>query len=136
VRYEVGDRAALSLDHSVPCPCGRTLPHLESIEGRADDVLYTRDGRPVGRLDPVFKAAAGIREAQIVQETLDRVRVRLVPSSAYRAAHGGAIARELRLRMGAVEVIIEEVETIARSANGKFRAVVSQLPPHLRVPDR
>ncbi len=127
VRYQVGDRAALHQE-TAACACGRTLPRLAYVEGRTDDVLYTRDGRPVGRLDPIFKTAVPIQEAQIVQETLDRVRVRLVPSATYRAAHGRAIADELRMRMGAVEVVLEEVAAIPRTANGKFQAVISLLP--------
>jgi phenylacetate-CoA ligase len=131
VRYQVGDRAALHPDTG-PCACGRTLPRLAYVEGRTDDVLYTRDGRSVGRLDPIFKAAVPIQEAQIVQETLDRVRVRLVPGPSYQAAHGRAIAEELRMRMGTVEVLLEEVAAIPRTANGKFQAVVSLLPPDQR----
>ncbi len=131
IRYQVGDRASL-LPDSGPCACGRTLPRLAHVEGRIDDVLYTRDGRPVGRLDPIFKATAPIREAQIVQESLDRVRVRLVPAPAYRPVHGSAIAEELRMRMGSVEVVVEEVAAIPRAAGGKFRAVISQLPPDQR----
>ena len=52
-----------------------------SLAGRIDEVIYTMDGRAMGRLDPVFKARLPIREAQIVQETLDRVRVRLCPGA-------------------------------------------------------
>ena len=54
-----------------------------------DDVLYTRDGRRVGRLDPVFKDRVAIREAQVIQDALDVVRVRYVP------ADGCSDAREL-----------------------------------------
>lgn len=131
IRYRVGDRATPDPSDE-RCACGRGLPRLLSIEGRSDDVLYTRDGRPVGRLDPVFKAAGSIAEAQIVQETVDRIRVRLVPTTGFRAAHGQAIAAELRGRMGPIEVVLEEVAEIPRSANGKFRAVISQLPPDQR----
>jgi phenylacetate-CoA ligase len=50
------------------------------VEGRSDDIVWTRDGRPVGRLDPVFKSNIGIREAQIIQETLEQVRVKVMPA--------------------------------------------------------
>jgi phenylacetate-CoA ligase len=133
IRYRVGDRATLD-PGTEACACGRGLPRLQSVEGRSDDVLYTRDGRPVGRLDPVFKAAGTIAEAQIVQETMDRIRVRLVPTPAYRAADGRSVADEIRRRMGPVEVVVEEVSMIPRSSNGKFRAVVSQLTSDQRPP--
>jgi phenylacetate-CoA ligase len=126
IRYRVGDRGALAADRS--CACGRTLPVLASVEGRTDDVLYTRDGRRIGRLDPVFKANLPMIEAQIVQERLDRVRVRYVPAPGYSASAGSSLADRLRDRMGDVEVVLEEVERIPRTSRGKFRAVVCELP--------
>ncbi len=82
VRYRTGDRVVQSASpHS--CPCGRRLPLLAAIEGRSDDVLWTIEGRPVGRLDPVFKADLPLRQAQVVQETLSRFRVRCVPDHGF-----------------------------------------------------
>jgi len=132
VRYRVGDRAAWDSDSS-PCECGRTLPRIARLEGRADDTLFTRDGRAVGRLDPVFKSRAPVREAQIVQEALDRVRVRLVPADGYTSADGAAIASRIRERLGDIDVTIDEVAAIPRTSNGKLRAVVCQLPESERA---
>jgi phenylacetate-CoA ligase len=127
IRYRVGDRGAMPpVQHS--CDCGRRLPRLGSIEGRADDVLHTIDGRQVGRLDPVFKGGLAIREAQIVQEALDRVRLRFVPAAQYTAEDGEALVRRIRERMGSIEVILEAVGEIPRTANGKFRSVICNLP--------
>jgi phenylacetate-CoA ligase len=129
VRYRVGDRGAIAAD-DLACRCGRTLPILASMEGRVDDVLYTRDGRRIGRLDPVFKTNLPVREAQIIQETLDRVRVRYVPASGFTPDAGHSIVERLQARMGLVQVVLEEVGEIPRSANGKFRAVISHIPTH------
>jgi phenylacetate-coenzyme A ligase PaaK-like adenylate-forming protein len=126
IRYRVGDRGALLEDEHV-CGCGRTLPALAYVEGRVDDVLYTRHGRPVGRLDPVFKARLAIREAQLIQETLDVVRVRYVPADGFGKADARSIIAGLRARIGSVDVIMEEVDAIPRTAGGKFRAVVSKV---------
>jgi phenylacetate-CoA ligase len=131
VRYRIGDRGALA-DESQTCACGRTLPQLKSLEGRSDDVLYSPDGRRVGRLDTVFKADFPIREAQIVQERLDAVRVRVVPAAGYDAAAAAAIRRAVGDRMGEVDVRIEEVSTIERTDRGKFRAVICMLPAEVR----
>lgn len=132
VRYRVGDRAALD-PSDAPCPCGRTLPRLARIEGRADDVLYTRDGRAVGRMDPVFKSRLPVHEAQIIQEALDRVRVRYVPAAGFTPADGEAIAARIRDRMGDVDVVLEPVSAIPRTSNGKLRAVVCALSPDERA---
>jgi phenylacetate-CoA ligase len=130
VRYRVGDRGALRLGS--PCACGRRLPALASVEGRVDDMLFTRDGRPVGRLDPVFKAALPLVEAQIVQERLDRVRVRYVPAPTFTPDAERSLVSRLRDRMGDVEVVLEEVESVPRTPQGKFRAVVCALPQEQR----
>jgi len=135
IRYRVGDRAAETADDR-PCPCGRTLPRLAYVEGRSDDVLYTRDGRRVGRLDPVFKGGLPVREAQIVQESFETVRVRYVPGPGFTRHHARSLVMRLRDRMGPVEVTLEALDTIPRTQNGKFRAVVCNIPSRRRaIPD-
>ena len=125
VRYDTGDRARLAAGG---CSCGRSLPVLAAIEGRADDVLVTPDGRTIGRLDPVFKADLPIREAQIIQEDWNALRVLFVPSAGYTPRDGDELVRRIGDRVGdRMGVTLESVEAIPRSANGKFRAVVSRL---------
>lgn len=126
IRYRTGDRGALSAQDA-KCECGRTLSMLECVEGRSDDVLYTVDGRRIGRLDPVFKAHLPVTEAQIIQESLHRVRVRYVPADDFTPEAGESIIARLRERMGPVEVSLEAVDQIPREPNGKFRAVVCNL---------
>jgi phenylacetate-CoA ligase len=131
VRYRVGDRGAMG-DASADCSCGRSLPLLGSVEGRIDDVLYTTDGRRVGRLDPVFKSRLPIREAQIIQEALDRVRLRYVPAPDFTLDAVRSIVEQLRMRMGSIEVSLEQMTELPRGANGKLRAVICNLPPEER----
>ena len=88
-------------------------------------------GRRVGRLDPVFKADLAIREAQIVQETRDRVRVLIVPAEGYGEDDARTVRQGLRERLGdSVAVTVETVPEIPRGAGGKFRGVVSRLGAH------
>jgi len=126
IRYRTGDCGTLTGEPK-PCICGRTLPIIESVDGRADDLLYTMDGRRIGRLDPLFKGDLPIREAQIVQEALDCLRVRYVPSPDFKPHHESVITHRVHERMGMVKVVMESMETIPRGANGKFRAVISNL---------
>jgi phenylacetate-CoA ligase len=127
IRYRVGDRGALA-SNAQPCPCGRTLPELACLEGRSDDVLYTRDGRQIGRLDPVFKSGLPLREAQIIQESLDRIRVIYVPAEGFRGeVHRKALIDRVRERLGDVRVELESAPEVPRTSNGKFRAVVCRL---------
>jgi phenylacetate-CoA ligase len=100
---------------------------LLRVEGRNDDILWTRDGRRVGRLDPVFKAGLHIKEAQIVQQSLGRVIVRLVPATGYTEADERLVTAQLKDRLGDIAVDFETLDLIPREPNGKFRAVVCRL---------
>lgn len=127
IRYETGDRATFKAQS---CDCGRTLPLFQAIEGRVDDVVITRDGRHIGRLDPVFKADLPIREAQIIQEDWDVLRVLYVPAAGYAPDDGTMLVERIQDRTGKdMQVILEEVAEIPRTANGKFRAVISRVNP-------
>ena len=126
IRYRTGDRAARATPGR--CGCARALPCLARIEGRLDDVVITRDGRCIGRLDPVFKDDLPLREAQIIQEELDHLRVLCVPAPGYTPEVGRSLVQRLRDRVGDVRVTIECVDRIPRAANGKFRAVICRLP--------
>jgi phenylacetate-CoA ligase len=128
IRYRIGDRASVERGGDLKnCACGRALPQVASLEGRVDDVLYSRDGRRIGRLDPAFKGTLPIHEAQIIQETLERIRVRYVPAQGFGAKSREQIVRAIRDYVGSVEVILEEVDQIPREPNGKFRAVICKL---------
>ena len=125
IRYQTGDRATRTDE---PCACGRTLPVLKGIDGRVEDVIITRDGRHIGRLDAVFKADPCIREAQIIQEDWDTLRVLYVPAESYTTRDGEIIVQRLHDRVGdGMNVILEAVDEIPRTSNGKFRAIVSRV---------
>ena len=127
IRYRSGDRKAAPAGN-VKCTCGRTLPLFGSVEGRLDDVLYLRDGRQIGRMDPVFKASFPVRESQIIQESLDRLRVRYVPAEGFGNSSSEEIARSIRDFIGPIEIIFEQMDGIPREPNGKFRSVICRLP--------
>lgn len=126
IRYRTGDRGTLSGGLET-CQCGRTLPVIESVDGRTDDLLYTVDGRRIGRLDPIFKGDLPILETQIIQEALDRVRVCYVPAAGYSNYHERLIIERVRSRIGPVSVIMEPLAEVPRGPNGKFRAVICNL---------
>jgi len=126
IRYAVGDRVAIAPPGET-CECGRTLPILLSVEGRSDDVILTPDGRRIGRLDPVFKGDIPMREGQIIQESLELIRVLVVPAREFTEGHERDLIAAVRERVGDLEVQVERVSEIPRSANGKFRAVISKV---------
>jgi phenylacetate-CoA ligase len=125
IRYNVGDRGSIS-PGSENCRCGRGLPEISRIEGRANDVLVAPDGRRVYWLNPVFYGLP-VREAQIIQERIDKLRVRYVPTDDVSPQTERSITERLHARMGTVEILMERVNAIPRGANGKFRAVINNL---------
>ncbi len=129
IRYRVGDSGKLS---TAKCKCGRTLPLVEKIEGRSDDLLYTADGRRVGRLDPIFKGGLPVREAQIIQDSIAGLRVLYVPDANFHRDVLIDLTERIRDRMGDVAVEYEEVREIPRTNRGKFRAVVCNLSAEQR----
>ncbi len=126
IRYEVGDSIALE-PPSTRCGCGRSLPIVRRIEGRTDDLIVTKEGRLIGRLDPVFKADLPIAEAQIIQRDLEEFEIVLVPDPSFGPRHEDELRQRLHARVGAAAVAITRTDRIPRGPNGKFRAVVSEV---------
>ncbi len=125
IRYRTGDAAVLS---GTTCSCGRAGLIVEMIVGRVDDIIATPEGRRVGRLDHVFKDTLHVVEAQIVQDKLDCLRVRIVKRAGFDEAELKLVEKGLRLRLGdAIKLEYEFLDRIPREHNNKFRAVVSKL---------
>jgi phenylacetate-CoA ligase len=136
IRYRVGDRGtpAPSADNGTnACSCGRGLPLMGSIGGRTNDMLLTPDGRQVFWLNPVFYGLQGVRQSQIVQEKIDLLRVLIAPAPGFTPATARTIVERLRQRMGEVHVLVDQVEEVPRTANGKLRAVICNLSPEQRA---
>jgi len=80
IRYEISDMVALDPE---PCPCGRPLRRISSINGRSDDILYLR-GQAGGQVAvhpihfwDVLESCGDIRQYQVVHEP-DGIHLRLV----------------------------------------------------------
>lgn len=125
IRYKTGDKISFSTEDK--CLCGRTMPVIDSIEGRMDDSVITRDGRRIGRLDPVFKADLNILEAQIIQESLMEFTLKLVPGLGFSEKDENYLVDALRERVGDVKVCVDLVDAIPRTKAGKFKAVISKV---------
>lgn len=123
VRYELGDRGKVYTQMG-KCSCGRSLPLSIMVEGRLNDLIITSDGRRIFWLNPIFYGLP-IKEAQIIQESLDCIRVRLVQAQGYNSHHEKSIIQRIKARVGEMKILLEPVDFIPRGPNGKFRAVIS-----------
>ncbi len=127
VRFRLGDVATWA-DPADPCPCGRPLPVLQEVVGRVEDVVVGPDGRQMVRFHGVFVDLPQVHEGQVIQEALDRIRVKVVPAAGWDAVDHQTISERIQQRLGkGVEVEVEVVKEIPRTKAGKFQAVISKL---------
>lgn len=127
VRYRTGDVGVLA---QTSCSCGRGLPVLASVEGRTTDFVTAADGAIVHGLALIYilRDMPGVANFRIVQESLERTRVEVVPLDTLTQAMRVEIESGLRARLGeSVGIEIEECEQIPREKSGKFRYVVSRV---------
>jgi len=126
-RYRTGDWAYPA---RVPgCPCGRAFPTVARIAGREDPVLLTRDGRPIGRLDHIWKGIGHVAAGQVLQEADLTVRLRVVPEPGFSATDRAQLLAQAHDRLGKdLPIVIEELAQLPRTRSGKFQAVVSLVP--------
>jgi phenylacetate-CoA ligase len=127
IRYEIGDLAQWSSNG--PCPCGRSLPRLASVEGRITDFLRLPDGKIVSgpSLALLVGQVVEIRQAQFVQPGPGEIRLDVIPADGY----GPNTVEELQRRLfpylrGQVRFSVRPVERIASEISGKYRFVKTE----------
>lgn len=132
IRYRIGDLAAWAAE---PCPCGReSLPVLSDLLGRQEDTVVAPDGREMVRFHGLFVGLTGVAEGQVVQESLHRFLINIVPTPNRTRDESQTVHKRLIERLGPdIEVEIREVESIPRETNGKFRAVISHVKPRSAI---
>ncbi len=127
IRYRTGDISALE---DAPSLCGRGLPRLRSVEGRRTDFLITPSGKIMHALAVIYilREVPSIKEFQVIQESRDKLLVRIVPNGRFTdAERESVVSRLLHLFERRVNVEIEIVEAILRPASGKHRYVISNV---------
>ena len=79
LNYDLGDWARWIPG---PCPCGRTLPRLELLEGATIEKITFPSGRRVNSSEiySLFLGVPDLWEYQIIRERPDRFRLLLVVS--------------------------------------------------------
>jgi len=125
VRYRTGDVAVLS---DRVCACGRGLPLLEEIQGRTTDFVVAADGTIMHGLAVVYpiRDIPGIEAFKVVQETLLRVVVQIVPGENCGPQVETLIVGGIKARLGQeVDVQVLRVADIPREKSGKYRYVQS-----------
>ena len=136
IRYRTGDRGALEPG---VCGCGRGLPRLRALAGRANDTLLGRDGMRVhgSVFNYLMRDTAGLRAYRIEQSARDRLDVAVVFDGDPPAGFAPALEDIARRYLGdGVRVQLHPVAHIPPEANGKFRHVVCRIREDISWPDR
>jgi phenylacetate-CoA ligase len=132
-RYRTSDVSAILTE---PCSCRRTLRRVRDVTTKAEDIVLTPDGRMISPsiLTHPFKPLVQVLKSQIIQERLDHITVKIVPSSEFSPRDREQLIHELQLRLGSnMSIDIELVSDIERQQSGKYRWVISHVGHEGRV---
>ncbi|MFQ5775733.1 MAG: phenylacetate--CoA ligase family protein [Kiloniellaceae bacterium] len=119
IRYDIGDYA----EAGAACACGRGLPVMTRIAGRARNMLRLPGG---GQLWPrlsetKYNEVAPIRQYQIVQTSLERLEVRLAAERALTEAEEARLREIILGRIGhPFELAFAYRDEIPRGPGGKY----------------
>jgi phenylacetate-CoA ligase len=125
IRYRVGDLIGAARD---TCACGRSLPLLGRIQGRAGEDILLPNGRRVNGLLPyyVFRpyAMSGlVREYQFVQFPGGAIELRILPGDSWTDEASYQVRGQITRELG-VPVDLKVVTVIRRLGRGKHRDFV------------
>jgi phenylacetate-CoA ligase len=129
IRYAIGDQAAFAPADAV-CGCGRGLPRLEAVAGRAFDVVRFPNGGAVGGTywTILMKTRPGIDRFQVVQQRLGEITVRYIAAAPLPRQTEEFLRSEIAKRAGdEFRVKFDRVTEIAVGAGGKQRIVLSEI---------
>jgi phenylacetate-CoA ligase len=127
LRYAVGDFAEVG----DPCPCGRQLPVLKQILGRARDTVMLPSGtrRYAWFGMQRFAEIPEIVQFQLIQKTLYELEVKLVARRPLASEAEEKLRQHLRKALGDhFSVVLTYHDAIPRAASGKYFDFLSEVP--------
>jgi len=127
IRYELGDLA----EAGGCCGCGRTLPVLNRIIGRTRNLIIKPDGTrhwpPI--TNAIFDSGLPIVQFQLIQQSVDKVEVRLVTRCKLTIVEENGLREHLHRALGhpfALEFIYFEGR-LPLPASGKFEDLICNI---------
>jgi phenylacetate-CoA ligase len=129
VRYRTGDMAVMATE---PCSCGRGLPVLREVYGRSTDFVLTKAGNAMHALALIYEVRdkPGVKAFKLTQEVDYSLDLQLVAGAGLTAAVEQSIRLGILKRMGdCTDLRIRRVAEIPPEKSGKYRYVVSKVPP-------
>ena len=128
IRYDTGDLVVRS---KASCSCGRNFPAIESIDGRAGDVIKTPSGRRLGvtllmQTLYVICGTSHILESQIIQDAMDHLTIKYVPTRGFSHTDVDEFSKRLSEYVPReLSFDFQKTDAIERTVSGKVRPLVS-----------
>lgn len=129
IRYRIGDSIKLA-PSNMRCGCGSLFQVVERIDGRtADYILSPTHGKVnLGNISNSTKNIEGIIKFQVLQTSLNEVKVLVVSNDRFTIAQNQKFKAALEERFGPELFIkINVVKDIPKEKSGKFRLVKNML---------
>jgi phenylacetate-CoA ligase len=131
IRYDTRD-IGVPTQTSVTCPCGRGLPKIARVIGRSADIIISPEGRLLHGefFTHLFYGVPGVRQFQVVQQSRDKLLVRIVKGQGFQSASIDRL-HNLILEHGSSKfnVEFEFPDKIPISTSGKYRFTLSSMSP-------
>ena len=128
IRYEIGDMAKRSTIDL--CNCQRGLPLLDEIAGRTIDNFIFSKGEIIhgGYFIYIFLDVNGVKHFQIIQEDINKLRIRVVKSDEFDENEINKIIKKIKKDLGEdIEIEVDYVQQIDKSPTGKHRVTMSKI---------
>lgn len=126
IRYDIGDIGAIAPGQ---CSCGRSLPLLQSLEGRSNEFLFYKNKYIYpATLSFLLQRFRNIKECQFVQEESEKIRINIVKRKQYSLQDTDQLIKNVQqIVNGQLSVDVNFVDKISRTGMGKFQFVVNRL---------
>lgn len=127
IRYEIGD---IGVTTDERCSCGRGLPLMKSVEGRANNFFIRPDGLLISPMAIIIEMDYILEIAQFrtIQEKKDKVVVEVVKGKGFSEKTIHEVQKRIGKIMGegvSIEPVV--VEHIPRGRSGKIQVVSSRI---------
>jgi len=131
IRYRTGDLAVYTKQ---TCKCGRNYPLLKNIEGRLQELIYTKSEDLIS-LGPVIfgihdKCWTQVRELQFVQEKKGELIIKLIKNPEFSEKKvRNYVLNLFKQRLGGIcDIKIKFVNEIPKTERGKHKFLIQKLP--------
>lgn len=126
IRYRTEDIGVPAEDS---CNCGRKLPLIESLVGRATDILEFHNGVRLGgpAITLIFKEF-NVCEYQLIQKNRDHLQINIIKDDNFSKEESKLLLDTMKFHCGNdVTIEISFVDEIVKSQSGKNRFIISEL---------